>query len=137
MHSLRQGASKIGESVHNVKALPLTVMMRSVYGVSGTSWFITSVCLVFANRPILRCISASVLAIRAQSSAREDHALLHHIAYSALSLPKLNSFLSMRKQMSRPILLSRNASMSKAENMTLKTIGAKLHFFMNQVTMST
>ena len=42
MHSLRKGASKICESVHIVKPFPLTVMMGSVYGVSGTSWFITS-----------------------------------------------------------------------------------------------
>ena len=68
------------------------------------------------NRSTDCCMSASVLELRAQSSAKRK---------SRMISIWLNSFPSVRYRRPTPISLSLKASVSIAENMRLKRVGAR------------
>ena len=110
---------------------PLTVMVGSTYGLPSAGWCMTSAFVVLIVRPkllqastnlsTLCCMLASDAALKAQSSANKKSLMvLTFTLVFALSLLRLKLI---------PMLTTETlkASDSIAENMRLKSVGARTH----------
>ena len=111
-------------------------MLASTYGVAGACWWRTSVFFIeivrpkssqaFENWSTLPCMSGSVPALSAQSSAnRKSRAMSSCTLVLACSLRRLKTLPSVRYRKQTPTSPSRKASVSMAENIMLKRVGAK------------
>ena len=122
---------------------PFTVMLGSWYGFPGAGWYITSVSLVLMVKPklsqavenpsISSCISCSLLAFSAQSSAKTRSLITVSLTLlTAYRRRGLNSFPSHLYLMGMPGEVSLRASISIAENNRLNSVGASPRRFHHQ-----
>ena len=114
---------------------PFTVMLGSWCGCPGAGCYITSGFWVLMVRPklsqavenpsISRCISCSLLAFSAQSSAKRSVITVSLTLMTACRRWGLNSFPSHLYLMRMPREVSLKASVSIAENIRLNSVGAR------------
>ena len=115
---------------------PFIVMFGSWYGYPGAGWYITSVFLVLIVKPklsqavenpsISSCISCSLLAFSAQSSAKTRSLITVSLTLlTAWRRRGLNSFPSHLYLIGMPGEVSLKASIRIAENNRLNSVGAR------------